>query len=192
MRRHSQRASNVSCCSATARSVIRTSPRIHAAAQWIADTTGATLGFLTEAANTVGAYLVGALPGEGGLNAREVFEQPRKGYVLLNVEPEFDTANPAQALAALNQAEMVVVLSPFQTGAEYADVLLPIAPFTETAGTFVSAEGRFRLSMVWSARLAIRVRHGRCCACLAACSVCRVSNSIPRKKCARRRWVTAI
>ncbi len=89
----------------------------------------------------MGAHLVGALPGEGGLNAREVFEQPRKGYVLLNVEPEFDTANPAQALAALNQAEMVVVLSPFQTGAEYADVLLPIAPFTETAGTFVNAEG---------------------------------------------------
>jgi NADH-quinone oxidoreductase subunit G len=115
--------------------------RIHAAAQWIADTTGAKLGFLTEAANTVGAHLVGALPGAGGLNAREVFEQPRKGYVLLNVEPEFDTVNPAQALAALNQAEMVVVLSPFQTGAEYADVLLPISPFTETAGTFVSAEG---------------------------------------------------
>jgi NADH-quinone oxidoreductase subunit G len=114
---------------------------IHAAAQWIADATGATLGFLTEAANTVGAHLVNALPGEGGLNAREVFEQPRKGYVLLNVEPEFDTANPAQALAALKQAEMVVVMSPFQTGAEYADVLLPIAPYTETAGTFVNAEG---------------------------------------------------
>ncbi|WP_114813485.1 NADH-quinone oxidoreductase subunit NuoG [Paraburkholderia kururiensis] len=114
--------------------------RLHAAAQWIAENTGATLGFLTEAANTVGAYLVGALPGEGGLNAREAFEQPRKGYVLLNVEPEFDTANPAVALSALNQAEMVVVLSPFRTGAEYADVLLPIAPFTETSGTFVNAE----------------------------------------------------
>jgi NADH-quinone oxidoreductase subunit G len=119
--------------------------RIHAAAQWIAEATGATLGFLTEAANTVGAHLVGALPGEGGLNAREVFEQPRKGYVLLNLEPEFDTANPAQALAALNQAEMVVVMSPFQTGAEYADVLLPIAPYTETAGTFVNAEGTVQM-----------------------------------------------
>ncbi|MDR6386437.1 NADH-quinone oxidoreductase subunit NuoG [Paraburkholderia caribensis] len=119
--------------------------RIHAAAQWIAESTGATLGFLTEAANTVGAHLVGALPGEGGLNAREVFEQPRKGYVLLNLEPEFDTANPAQALAALSQAEMVVVMSPFQTGAEYADVLLPIAPYTETAGTFVNAEGTVQM-----------------------------------------------
>jgi NADH-quinone oxidoreductase subunit G len=115
--------------------------RIHAAAQWIADNTGATLGFLTEAANTVGAHLVGALPGEGGLNAREVFEEPRKGYLLLNVEPEFDTANPAQALAALKQAEMVVALSAFRHGADYADVLLPIAPFTETSGTFVNAEG---------------------------------------------------
>ncbi|WP_322014555.1 NADH-quinone oxidoreductase subunit NuoG [Paraburkholderia sp. J12] len=115
--------------------------RLHAAAQFIAETTGATLGFLTEAGNTVGAHLAGALPGNGGLNAREAFEQPRKGYLLLNVEPEFDTANPAAARAALDQAEMVVVFSPFKTGLEYADVLLPIAPYTETSGTFVNAEG---------------------------------------------------
>ncbi|WP_186181209.1 NADH-quinone oxidoreductase subunit NuoG [Burkholderia gladioli] len=116
--------------------------QIHAVAQWIAEHSGATLGFLTEAANTVGAHLVGALPGEGGLNAREAFAQPRKGYLLLNVEPEFDTADPIAARAALEQAEMVVVMSPFKIGAEYADVLLPIAPFTETAGTYVNAEGR--------------------------------------------------
>jgi NADH-quinone oxidoreductase subunit G len=115
--------------------------RIHALAQWIAEQTGATLGFLTEAANTVGAHLVGALPGAQGLDARAAFEQPRKGYVLLNLEPEFDTANPAQALAALGQAETVVVLSPFKTGLDYADVLLPIAPFTETGGAFVNAQG---------------------------------------------------
>ncbi|WP_244846710.1 NADH-quinone oxidoreductase subunit NuoG [Caballeronia sp. SL2Y3] len=112
-----------------------------AAAQWIADNTGATLGFLTEGANSVGGYLVDALPGEGGLDARAAFEQPRKGYVLFNAEPELDAANPAQAVAALKAAEMVVVLSPFTHGMEYADVLLPIAPFTETSGTFVNAEG---------------------------------------------------
>ncbi|CAH2773663.1 MAG: NADH-ubiquinone oxidoreductase chain G (EC [uncultured Caballeronia sp.] len=115
--------------------------QIQAVCQWIADNTGATLGYLTEAANTVGAHLVDALPGEGGLNAREIFEQPRKGYVLFNVEPAFDTANPAQAFAALKQAEMVVALSAFKHGADYADVLLPIAPFTETSGTFINAEG---------------------------------------------------
>jgi NADH-quinone oxidoreductase subunit G len=38
---------------------------------------------------------------------------------------------------------MVVVLSPFKNaGADIADVMLPIAPFTETSGTFVNAEGR--------------------------------------------------
>ena len=115
--------------------------RIHALAHWIADETGATLGFLTEAANTVGGHIVGALPGAGGLNAHDAFASPRKGYVLLNLEPEYDTANPAQALAALGQAETVVMLSSFKTGTEYADVLLPIAPFTETAGAFVNAEG---------------------------------------------------
>ncbi|WP_250499609.1 NADH-quinone oxidoreductase subunit NuoG [Caballeronia sp. GAWG1-5s-s] len=115
--------------------------QIQAAAQWIADNTGATLGFLTEGANSVGGYLVDALPGEGGLDARAAFEQPRKGYVLFNAEPELDAANPAQAVAALKAAEMVVVLSPFKHGMEYADVLLPIAPFTETSGTFVNAEG---------------------------------------------------
>ena len=115
--------------------------RLHALAQWIADNTGATLGFLSEAANTVGAYLAGTLPGESGLNAREMFEKPCKGYLLLNVEPEFDTANPAQALSALNQAEMVVMMSAFKHGMDYADVLLPIAPFTETAGTFINTEG---------------------------------------------------
>ncbi|PYE18965.1 NADH-quinone oxidoreductase subunit NuoG [Paraburkholderia silvatlantica] len=115
--------------------------RLHAAAQFIAETTGATLGFLTEAANTVGAHIAGALPGRDGLNAREAFEQPRKGYLLMNIEPEFDTANPAAARAALAQAEMVAVFSPYKTGLDYADVLLPIAPYTETSGTFINAEG---------------------------------------------------
>ncbi len=61
--------------------------RLHAAAQWIADTTGASLGFLTEGANTVGAHLAGALPGPDGLNAREVFEQPRKGMCCSTSNP---------------------------------------------------------------------------------------------------------
>lgn len=115
--------------------------KLHAMAQWIAQASGATLGFLPEAANTVGAYLVGALPDEGGADAAQAFASPRRAYVLFNVEPEFDTANPQRARAALKQADMVVALSSFKTGADYADVLLPIAPFTETAGTFINAQG---------------------------------------------------
>ncbi|CAG9165400.1 NADH-quinone oxidoreductase chain 3 [Cupriavidus laharis] len=116
---------------------------LHALAQWIATETGATLGFLTEAANTVGGYIAGALPKQGGANAQAMLESPRKAYVLLNTEPEFDAADPRKALAALAQAGTVVVLSPFRSEAamQYADVILPVTPFTETAGTFVNCEG---------------------------------------------------
>ncbi|ALS62508.1 NADH-quinone oxidoreductase subunit NuoG [Pandoraea norimbergensis] len=112
--------------------------QLHAIAQVIADITGATLGFLTEGANTVGGYAVKATNAKG---AAALFAQPRQAYVLLNAEPEFDSADAKQALTALSAAKMVVSLSPFKHGLEYADVLLPIAPFTETAGTFVNAEG---------------------------------------------------
>jgi len=71
-------------------------------------------------------------------------EAPLKACLLLNVEPEFDAADGAAAIAALAKAEMVVSLSAFAPapGDDLADVLLPIAPFTETSGTFVNAEGR--------------------------------------------------
>ncbi len=116
-----------------------------ALAQWIGEVTGASVGFLTESANTVGAQLVGAQPKQGGLNAGQMLtaQSKLKAVLLLNAEPELDAANPAAALAALNNAQMVVSLSAFKTGAmDYADVLLPIAPFSETSGTFVNAEGR--------------------------------------------------
>jgi NADH-quinone oxidoreductase subunit G len=115
--------------------------QLHAAAQWIAQNIDAKLGYLTEAGNTVGGYLANALPG-GGANAQQMFAQARKAYLLLNTEPELDCANPQVARAALDQAEMVVALSPYKHGIDYADVLLPISPFTETAGTFVNCEGR--------------------------------------------------
>ena len=113
---------------------------IHAAAQWIAQATGIKLGYLTEAANTVGAYIANALPGAGGLNATQMFEQARKAYVLLNTDPVLDMATPVHT--ALAQADMVIMLSPFKQGADYADVLLPVAPFTETSGSFINCEGR--------------------------------------------------
>ena len=115
--------------------------QLHAAAEWIAQQTGATLGYLTEGANTVGGYLANAMPGAGA-NAQDMFATPRKAYLLLNAEPELDCANPGMAKSALAQAEMVIVLSPFAHGHDYADVMLPIAPFTETSGTLVNCEGR--------------------------------------------------
>jgi NADH-quinone oxidoreductase subunit G len=112
-------------------------------AQKIAELTAGKFGFFGEAANSVGGYLANAIPGANGLNAATIFASPRKAYVLLNVEAELDSANPQQAIAALQAADLVIALSAYKHRAtEYADVLLPIAPFTETSGTFVSTEGR--------------------------------------------------
>jgi NADH-quinone oxidoreductase subunit G len=116
-------------------------------ASWIGERTAATVGYLGEAGNWVGAQLVNALPGRGGLNAGQMLgtsgEPTIKACLLLHTEPAFDAANAAAAVAACASAEMVVALTPFRSaGQDVADVMLPIAPFTETSGTYVSAEGR--------------------------------------------------
>jgi NADH-quinone oxidoreductase subunit G len=113
-------------------------------ANWIGEQTGASVGYLTEAANTVGAQWAKAQPQTGGKNAAQMLDGSLKAVLLLNTEPEFDTAAGAAAVAALDKADMVVTLSPFKTNMAFSDVLLPIAPFTETSGSFVNAEGRLQ------------------------------------------------
>jgi NADH-quinone oxidoreductase subunit G len=114
-----------------------------ALANWIAAQTGATVGYLTEASNTVGAQLVGVYPAAGGLNAGQMLAGGLKALILLNNEPEFDSAAAAHG-KVLAKVDMVVSLSPFKANMGIADVLLPIAPFTETSGSFVNAEGRLQ------------------------------------------------
>ncbi|MBD7960607.1 MULTISPECIES: NADH-quinone oxidoreductase subunit NuoG [Comamonas] len=113
-----------------------------ALANWIGEQTGASVGYLSEAANTVGAQWVKAQPQTSGLNAAQMIAGGLKAAILLNTEPAFDSAAGQQALQGLNKSEMVVTLSPFKANMEISDVLLPIAPFSETSGTFVNAEGR--------------------------------------------------
>ncbi len=119
--------------------------RIARLAHAIAAATGARFGYLTEAANTVGGWLAGAVPEAGrGRNARQMVEQPLRAYVTLNVEPGLDHAFPRAARAALAAADTVIALTSFKSAEllESADCLLPIAPFAETSGTFVNCEGR--------------------------------------------------
>ena len=115
-----------------------------ALAQWIGRQTGASVGVLGEAANTVGAQLAGALPGPNGYNAAQMLNGACKAMLLLNTEPVFDSAAGAAGAEALAGCDMVVTLSPFKTNLAFSDVLLPIAPFTETPGTFVNAEARIQ------------------------------------------------
>ncbi len=128
---------------------------LRALAVLITQLSGAKLGFLSEGANSAGACQAGVLPHrtrggvarkKTGLDAAQMIEQPLKNYLLMGVEPEFDCSNGARALAAMQQAEFVVALTPFVTDRmrDYADVLLPINCFSETSGTYVNCEGRWQ------------------------------------------------
>ena len=117
-------------------------------AQAIAQLTGATVGVIGEAANSVGGHLVGALPAAdgNGLNARAMLAQPRKAYLLMGLEPSLDCADPVAARAALSAAQTVIALTAYRSPEllELADCLLPITSFAETGGSFVNCEGRLQ------------------------------------------------
>jgi NADH-quinone oxidoreductase subunit G len=123
-----------------------TSPQastIAANAQGIAALAGARLGFLTAGGNTVGGYLAGAVPGKGGKTAAAMLADPLKAYIVLHAEPLLDADNGPQALAALRDAQFAVALTPYRSAAaDWANVMLPVAPFTETSGTYVNAQGQ--------------------------------------------------
>ncbi|MGA8010698.1 MAG: NADH-quinone oxidoreductase subunit NuoG [Thiomonas sp.] len=119
--------------------------QLRAVAQWIARETGAVCGDLTAAGNTVGAALLGVSPLAVGRDVGSILAQPPRAMVLFDVEPEDDSADPAVLTRALEQADFVVSFSPFVNAAEgYAHVMLPIAPYTETAGSLINAEGRLQ------------------------------------------------
>lgn len=124
-------------------------------ASLVAQASGASLGFIPEAANSLGARLAGAMPHltpgakvakQPGLDALAQQNQPRKGYLLMGVEPGSDFWNPGLAQHALQSAETVVALTAYRSESldECADILLPLAGFAETSGTYVNAEGTWQ------------------------------------------------
>src|SRR5699024_5718510 len=93
--------------------------------------------------NTVGGYLAGAIPGAEGLSAQDMLSRPLQAYLVLMAEPSLDADNGALALETLKAGGFNLALTPYVSAAEdWADVMLPVSPFTETSGTFVNAEGR--------------------------------------------------
>ncbi|UOD51043.1 NADH-quinone oxidoreductase subunit NuoG [Orrella daihaiensis] len=116
--------------------------QLAANARWIAEQSNGKFGFLTAGANTVGAYLANAVPAQGGKMVNQMLEHPLAAYVVVNLEPKFDTALGQVAVDNLRASKFAVALTPYQSAAQdWAHVMLPIGPYTETSGTFVNAEG---------------------------------------------------
>ncbi len=128
---------------------------------WIAGASGAALNIVSHGGNYTGAAMVARSAGAlDGLNTREMLSTPLKGYLLWDIEPEFDLANPAQAMQALASAERVVAVSAFASDGlkAVADVILPLAPLAESEGTVLYALMDSRLQ--WRRRSAHQVRPG--------------------------------
>ncbi len=112
---------------------------------------GARIVRLTNGANSAGAWLAGMLPhrtvagkaiSDSGFDVQAALDNKLKGYFLMAVEPGFDFANPYRARQSMLAAEFVVMLSAYQNESiqEYADVILPIAPYAETSGTYINID----------------------------------------------------
>jgi NADH-quinone oxidoreductase subunit G len=112
-------------------------------AEWLAEALAVALVVLPGPANSAGAWAANAVPGPGGRNARAMLDAPRRGYLLLDLEPDFDLADPAAARSALATAETVVAVTTFDNAVlrETADVLLPLSPVPEAGGTWINADG---------------------------------------------------
>ena len=128
---------------------------IRALAQLIAKLSKATLGSLTEGANSAGAWLAGAIPhrsaagvnSEAGFTAQAALAANLRAYILLGIEPELDCANGYLANNAMQQADFVIALSSFKSDSlmQQANVILPIAVFAENEGTLINAVGDWQV-----------------------------------------------
>ena len=119
------------------------SAQIEALVQTLAELLAAPFGHLTEGGNTLGAYVAGAITRSDGKNAAQMLAGGLKALLLLNTEPDLDAADGAQALATLKATPFVVAMATHKSQvSQYANVILPVAPFTETSGSFINCEGR--------------------------------------------------
>lgn len=127
---------------------------------WICNATGAALNIVTHGGNATGAAKIQTLS-SGGLNARAMLNASLKAYLLWDVEPDFDFANPSLASKVLEAADKVVAVSCF-AGADLkacADVILPLAPLPESEGTFYTFDGQ-KMEIQAAAKLSGEARPG--------------------------------
>lgn len=122
---------------------------------WVEKLSGAKVIRLTQGANTAGAWLAGMLPHRtaagkadpnAGMDVHSALNAKLKAYVLMGVEPGFDFANPYGARQSMLGAEFVVLMSAYnhESMQDYADVILPIAPYAETSGTYINIDNTWQ------------------------------------------------
>jgi len=114
---------------------------LRALARLVAELSDSRLVILPSA-NSQAHRLAGTVPADKGLNARQSWERALRGYVMMGFDPMLDTAQPTIVREALRRASFVVAINSFDNDwvRQYANVILPMACFAETSGTFVGLD----------------------------------------------------
>jgi NADH-quinone oxidoreductase subunit G len=121
----------------------------------LSELTQASFGTLVPC-NGAGAWWTGAVPhrvagGERsatpGFNASSMLGASPKTVVLYGLEPATDHHDPKGLDELMSRAGHVLCFSAFRSGVpEQATVVLPVAPFSESAGSFMNLNGRVQFS----------------------------------------------
>ena len=111
----------------------------------------ARFGCFSEGANSAGAWLAGCIPHRNvttnsvtdGQNSLQMLTHALKAYILLGIEPELDCAGSNGVTKILQQAELVVAITSFESNLllQYAEVLLPMTVPQEGTGTYINITG---------------------------------------------------
>lgn len=119
--------------------------KIRALVHKIAELSGSRC-IVVPSANSHAHVIVNTLPGNQAKNSLQMWQQSLRAYVLMGLDALHDTAVPVIAKQALKRASFVVALHSFDSEflRQTADVILPMACFTETSGTFVGIDKQWQ------------------------------------------------
>jgi NADH-quinone oxidoreductase subunit G len=110
----------------------------------IAEVTKCRFASLPSGGNIAGGCIANAIPDSDGYNTASMFKNSDAAFLLLNVEPAKDLNFGLHAVSSMSKSKVgVVAMTSFKSSvSDFATVMLPISPFTESSGTYINIEGR--------------------------------------------------
>ncbi len=118
----------------------------------IATMSNSTLGYLSVSANSAGACLAGCTPHRGvagvaddktGQDTGQIIELAHDVLLNFSVNPALDLSDGSAAQKLASNNDFIISFSSYinEFDQNHADLILPVAGFGETSGTFVNVEG---------------------------------------------------
>jgi NADH-quinone oxidoreductase subunit G len=107
----------------------------------ISEVLGCKISYLPAGGNVTGGYFSKALPENGGFNSLSMFDNIDASFMLINAEPNLDFSITEKVKKLINSKGVIALTSYKSAVSEFADVMLPIATYMETEGSYINMEG---------------------------------------------------